>query len=47
MTLLLAAPAVGTVLLQALPVKRSANAAFLMAQVQVGFSKSRSQLCIM
>ncbi|KAL8659216.1 MAG: hypothetical protein Q9226_000554 [Calogaya cf. arnoldii] len=35
MSLLLAAPAVGTILLQALPFKRAVNAAFLMAQVQL------------
>ncbi|KAL8996840.1 MAG: hypothetical protein Q9169_003742 [Polycauliona sp. 2 TL-2023] len=35
MSLLLAAPAIGTILLQALPFKRAANAAFLMAQVQI------------
>ena len=35
MSILLAAPAVGLVLLQALPFKRATNAAFLMAQVQV------------
>lgn len=35
MSILLAAPAVGLVLLQALPFKRAMNAAFLMAQVQV------------
>lgn len=35
MSLLLAAPAVGMVLLQALPLKRAVSAAFLMAQVQL------------
>ncbi|KAL8868909.1 MAG: hypothetical protein Q9174_004671, partial [Haloplaca sp. 1 TL-2023] len=35
MSLLLAAPAVGIILLQALPMKRALNAFFLMAQVQV------------
>ena len=35
MSILLAAPAVGIVLLQALPFKRAMNAAFLMAQIQV------------
>ncbi|KAL8755661.1 MAG: hypothetical protein Q9199_003493 [Rusavskia elegans] len=35
MSLLLAAPAIGTILLQALPFKRAVNAAFLMAQVQL------------
>ncbi|KAI4278576.1 MAG: hypothetical protein LQ337_000908 [Flavoplaca oasis] len=35
MSLLLAAPAIGTILLQALPFKRAVNAAFLMAQVQI------------
>ena len=35
MSLLVAAPAVGIVLLQVLPFKRAMNAAFLMAQVQV------------
>lgn len=35
MSLLLAAPAVGIVLLQALPLRRAVNAAFLMGQVQV------------
>ena len=35
MSLLLAAPGVGIILLQALPFRRAANAAFLMAQVQV------------
>ncbi|KAL8833189.1 MAG: hypothetical protein Q9170_004446 [Blastenia crenularia] len=35
MSLLLAAPAVGIILLQALPLRRALNAAFLMAQVQV------------
>lgn len=35
MSLLLAAPAVGVILLQALPLRRALNAAFLMAQVQV------------
>lgn len=37
MSILLAAPAVGIILLQVLPFKRAMNAAFLMAQVQVGF----------
>ena len=37
MSVLLAAPAVGIVLLQALPLKRAMNAAFLMAQIQVSF----------
>ncbi|KAL8698996.1 MAG: hypothetical protein Q9224_001602 [Gallowayella concinna] len=35
MSLLLAAPAVGMILLQALPLRRALNAAFLMAQVQI------------
>ncbi|KAL8945728.1 MAG: hypothetical protein Q9222_007775, partial [Ikaeria aurantiellina] len=35
MSLLLAGPAVGIILLQALPLRRALNAAFLMAQVQV------------
>ena len=35
MSLLLGAPAVGVVILQALPIKRALNAAFLMIQVQV------------
>lgn len=35
MSLVLAAPAVGMILLQALPFKRAINAAFLMAQIQV------------
>ena len=35
MSLLLAAPAIGIILVQALPFKRAANALFLMAQVQV------------
>lgn len=35
MSLLLAGPAVGLILLQALPLRRALNAAFLMAQVQV------------
>ncbi|KAI4115775.1 MAG: hypothetical protein LQ338_007812, partial [Usnochroma carphineum] len=35
MSLLLAGPAVGVILLQALPLRRALNAAFLMAQVQV------------
>ncbi|KAL8807935.1 MAG: hypothetical protein Q9182_000401 [Xanthomendoza sp. 2 TL-2023] len=35
MSLLLAAPAVGIILLQALPLRRALNAAFLMAQVQI------------
>ncbi|KAL9610736.1 MAG: hypothetical protein Q9167_004599, partial [Letrouitia subvulpina] len=35
MSLLLASPAVGTILLQALPLKRALNAVFLMAQVQI------------
>ncbi|KAL8944314.1 MAG: hypothetical protein Q9216_000498 [Gyalolechia sp. 2 TL-2023] len=35
MSVLLAAPAVGIVLLQALPLRRALNAAFLMAQVQI------------
>lgn len=35
MTLLLAAPAMGIILLQVLPLRRALNAAFLMAQVQV------------
>ena len=35
MSLLLGAPAVGAVLLQALPLRRALNAAFLMAQVQI------------
>ncbi|KAL8737559.1 MAG: hypothetical protein Q9181_001574 [Wetmoreana brouardii] len=35
MSLLLAGPAVGTILLQALPLRRALSAAFLMAQVQV------------
>ncbi|KAI4172885.1 MAG: hypothetical protein LQ343_003293 [Gyalolechia ehrenbergii] len=35
MSLLLAGPAVGIVLLQALPLRRALNAAFLMAQVQI------------
>ena len=39
MSLLLAAPGVGIMLLQALPSPRAINAVFLMAQVQV-FSKS-------
>lgn len=36
MSILLAAPAVGIILLQALPFKRAMNAALLMAQIQVG-----------
>ncbi|KAL8764644.1 MAG: hypothetical protein Q9209_007949 [Squamulea sp. 1 TL-2023] len=35
MSLLLAAPAIGVILLQALPLRRALNAAFLMAQVQI------------
>ncbi|KAL9031700.1 MAG: hypothetical protein Q9196_000296 [Gyalolechia fulgens] len=35
MSLLLAGPAIGIVLLQALPLRRALNAAFLMAQVQI------------
>lgn len=35
MTLLLAAPAIGVILLQVLPLRRALNAAFLMAQLQV------------
>ncbi|KAL8861679.1 MAG: hypothetical protein Q9178_001880 [Gyalolechia marmorata] len=35
MSLLLAAPAIAVILLQALPVRRALNAAFLMAQVQI------------
>jgi hypothetical protein len=35
MTLLLAAPAMGIILLQVLPLRRALNAASLMAQVQV------------
>ena len=35
MSILLAAPAVGIVLLQAMPFKRAMNSAFLMAQIQV------------
>lgn len=35
MTLLLASPAIGIILLQALPLRRALNAALLMAQVQV------------
>ncbi|KAL8731642.1 MAG: hypothetical protein Q9166_003330 [cf. Caloplaca sp. 2 TL-2023] len=35
MSLLLAAPAIGMILLQALPLRRAFNAAFLMAQVQI------------
>ena len=38
MSILLAAPAVGLILLQALPFRRAVNAAFLMAQIQVDFS---------
>ena len=38
MSILLAAPAVGLLLLQALPFKRAMNAAFLMAQIQVKLS---------
>ncbi len=38
MSILLAGPAVGIILLQALPFKRAMNAAFLMAQVQACFS---------
>ena len=34
MSLVLAAPAVGIILLQALPFKRAVNAAILMAQIQ-------------
>ncbi len=34
MSVLLGAPAVGVILLQALPFKRAMNAAFLMAQIQ-------------
>lgn len=37
MSILLAAPAVGIILLQALPFKRAMNAAFLMAQIQASF----------
>lgn len=37
MSLVLAAPAAGFILLQALPFKRAMNAAFLMAQIQVSF----------
>lgn len=44
MTLLLAAPAIGVIILQALPLRRSMNAAFLMAQVQV--SPRCSGVCI-
>ena len=40
MSILLAAPAVGIILLQALPFKRAMNAAFLMAQIQVSFSSN-------
>lgn len=40
MSMLLAAPAVGMILLQALPFKRAMNAAFLMAQIQVRFSSN-------
>lgn len=40
MSILLAAPAVGLILLQALPFKRAMNAAFLMAQVQVDLSSA-------
>lgn len=40
MSLLLAAPAVGIILLQALPFRRAMNAAFLMAQVQVKLEKA-------
>ena len=39
MSVLLAAPAVGIILLQALPFKRAMNAAFLMAQIQVFFAQ--------
>lgn len=41
MSLLLAAPAIGLILLQALPFKRAMNAAFLMAQVQVSSFNQR------
>lgn len=40
MSVLLAAPAVGIILLQALPFKRAMNAAFLMAQIQVSCSSN-------
>lgn len=43
MSLLLAAPAMGIILLQVLPLRRALNAAFLMAQVQV-ISKHRASL---
>lgn len=41
MSILLAAPAVGIILLQALPFKRAMNAAFLMAQIQASFHLQR------
>ena len=40
MSLVLAAPGVGVILLQALPFRRALNAAFLMAQVQVRIFKN-------
>lgn len=46
MTLLLAAPAIGIILLQALPLRRSMNAAFLMAQVQVCYYIKVLVLCV-
>ena len=45
MTLLVAGPAVGILLLQALPFKRAMNAAFLMAQIQVNSSYSTVGKC--
>ena len=42
MSLLLAAPAVGIILLQALPLRRAMNAAFLMAQVQVKLKRAEN-----
>ena len=44
MSLLLAAPAIGIVLLQALPLRRALNAAFLMGQVQVRLQVENREL---
>lgn len=41
MSILLAGPAIGSILLLALPMRRTLNAVFLMAQVQVRYIDSR------
>ena len=40
MSILLAGPAIGSILLLALPMRRALNAVFLMAQVQVRYINS-------